>query len=585
MNNGLFFINDSWFWPILCAAILLWVVFLWKEWVNTVSLRFLIKAGIALLGITALVMIALKPAHHKSVHQDYGVVLTPGFQKGQLDSLRKKYIGLKTLRYSEETDWLKSKNDFDSLFILGNGIPQYDLYQIDSIPTVYKAGRAPSGITQLTYTAENRVGDKLHVKGLYAKKISGDKLVLSAPGGNGVDSLKLSNDPDQKFDLSCDLKVSGAFLYTLEKQDSLGRTMSIDTLPVVVAKRTPLNILILNAAPNFETKYLKDYLAGQGQHVLVQNQITRGKFSYEYLNLTHRAVNPFSREDLKSFDLLIVDASTLKNVSTQNLNDLKTAVQYDGLGIFIQTESDFFGGAQRLSNFKFERDGKATFTFSEWQQRPIDKFPYRFNDLFGTEPIFRESENSPTAYQRKGKGRIGASTLNNTYQLLLDGHQTEYAFLWSKIVENVAKRIQPKWELEINDFPIYVDEPLHFTLRTSIMDPELRTAAGSVIPLKQNPDLHYIWSGTAYPQKTGWHEWRLAQDTIASCRFYVGKNNQFKSLRAANTIFANKRFFDKKTVPNSVKTDLKPIKPLWFYLLFIICIAYLWLEPKLFGRV
>ena len=56
-----FFLNDTLFWPILIGVVLLWGLFVFKEWPARYSKRFWLKTFISILAIIALALIFLKP--------------------------------------------------------------------------------------------------------------------------------------------------------------------------------------------------------------------------------------------------------------------------------------------------------------------------------------------------------------------------------------------------------------------------------------------------------------------------------------------------------------------------------------------
>lgn len=583
MIETVHFLNDDWLWPVMVAALVFWAIFIWKEYGKSFSGRFWVKVIISFIAIVALAMIALKPAVYKENDGKKVAVLTPHYRPQTLDSLREKYPDLQTTNYVAGEDFGATLDHTDFVFVIGDGIRAFDLWQLEGKAGFYLGGKPLEGSTNLNYKQQNRVGDSLKIYGFYEKPQEGNLLLLKAPGGETVDSLTLQTAAHQRFGLSANLKVKGDFLYTLEKKDSLGTILSRDEIPINVLEQKPLKILILNSAPNFETKYLKDFLGKKGQQVLVRTLVTRGKFSYEYLNMERQSLNPFSRDDLKDFDLLILDSQTLKSINKVDLKTLKKAIEEDGLGVFIQTDSDFFSSEQKLSSFRISRDRNTEAAITEFPDLKLEKLPYQFDGTFGNEPFFRKNENNSAVYQRIGNGRVGASTLQNTYALVLNGKDKEYALLWSEITEVLAKKEEPISQWELSQFPVHVDEPLHFKLRTSLENPQVKTVSGSRISLKQDPDLPYVWTGVTYPAKAGWNQLSVVQDSLSDHRFYVQDTAQFKALTIKNTIRSNRKFFRESEIKKQVTTELEPINPIGFFMIFLGCMGYLWLEPKVFG--
>ena len=108
MINQLTFINQQWFWQIFGIALCIWILFIWKEWKqNAIKPKLYLKIFIAFIGISALSLIILKPATLKDKGNSKLIVLTNGYQKSQLDSLKKIYKKIKTVAYQSDVSFYK----------------------------------------------------------------------------------------------------------------------------------------------------------------------------------------------------------------------------------------------------------------------------------------------------------------------------------------------------------------------------------------------------------------------------------------------------------------------------------------------
>ncbi len=110
------------FWPIIIGSVFLWLVFIWKEWNGKTGSRFYIKILVALLAIGALAMIALQPKMRTVEKIGYSAILSPGYQKAQLDSLKKVYKSIKLIDYKPGRDLSASLQKGQEVFVLGFGI-------------------------------------------------------------------------------------------------------------------------------------------------------------------------------------------------------------------------------------------------------------------------------------------------------------------------------------------------------------------------------------------------------------------------------------------------------------------------------
>lgn len=579
MINRIEFLNDHWVWPILLSAIFLLLVFIWKEWTQSGNRKFVLKLILIAVAIGSLVLIALKPAFPVENNGGEIILLTEGYSEEQLDSLKQELKGLKVVEYSPDQLIPKEVKSSEKIYLLGNGIKEYDLWQLEKAPAVHLGGLAPKGITRLKYLGERTIGDKLELEGVYSKAEEGIKLILEGPGGASLDSVSFNSEGEQKFQLAADLKVAGKYLYSLVEKDSLGKILRSDPVPVKVVEQENLRILIVNSFPTFETKYLKNFLAEAGHELVVKNKITRNRFKYEYFNTSSVPIGNLSEDVLAGFDLLLIDATSLRSLSGTELDVLENSIKKQGLGLIVQANEAYFrsGGDLDVLNFSGLQGNEVI--SSEWPDAKLSRASYIFEKDFALQPIHQFDGNIYSAYKRLGQGRIGTTVFNDTWQLVLDGKTKVYRELWTELFENISKRQSKSAEWEQESMIAYKNEPFNFRLSTEVAEPKIQSGTGSLIPLMQDIDFPSLWKGRTWPRETGWNTLRL--DTLDTYKFYINDQSHWQSMTATNTIAANRKFFEREFTLGQGQKPLKPVDPLWFFGLFLICIGGLWLEPKL----
>jgi len=581
MSNS-FFLNEHLLWPTIIGAVLLWAIFVFKEWPSKSTKRFWLKTGIGFLAVSALALIFLKPVITSEKTTKKGVLLTEGFSQEALDSLKKLNKNIEILNYKKGAPILVEDKPVSSLTILGEGVQDYDFWQLEKIPVTYVSRDPISGITKLNYNKENIIGDRFKLQGKYDYPINGNVIILEAEGGRAVDSVELNSDVNQIFKLSTQLKVAGKYIYRLTEKDSTGKTINSEPIPIIIRNKTPLKVLMIDAFPTFETKYLKNYLAETGNEVLVRSQITTGRYKYEYFNMERKQVVSFSEETLKEFDLVVIDVNSLNSLSKNETNTLVKIIKEDGLGVFIQPSIAFFNARNNFGSLKFENNNQTEFSFNSNIKLKINKYPFQLQDESDLQTIFSSEELKITGYKKIGKGRVGTSVMENTYQLVLDGNENEYQNLWSQIIEKISKRTKPTAEFETKQQFVFRDAPFNFKLRSRDSVPTVRNLDGTLISLIQDLDNANIWRGVNYPREKGWQQLQLENDSTAILDFYVHDAEVWKSLISVNTTKKNKQNFNGLGKKELVQKQEKPINPLWFFGLFLLCMGYLWLEPKLF---
>jgi hypothetical protein len=257
---------------------------------------------------------------------------------------------------------------------------------------------------------------------------------------------------------------------------------------------------------------------------------------------------------------------------------VEKSVREGGLGIFIQPDENIFNLREELVPFAFERVQREEVRLADWQDVVFTRFPYRIEKDFGVQPIHISNDQIATAYKRIGEGRIGTSVISNTYFLSLEGNTEAYRQLWSRAVEQVARKqsLAAGWEQEAEI--IYPNEPFNFILRSELEEPEISTGRNR-IPLKQDLHFPWLWKGTTWPQQEGWNSIRM--DTTAVLDYYVAGEKDWTSLSSVKTREANQRFFEISGSMENGQYPLEPVNPLWFYGVFLLGMGGLWLEPKL----
>ncbi|TRZ43173.1 hypothetical protein [Robertkochia solimangrovi] len=573
--NKIHFLEQNWFWPVLIAALLIWLVFLWKELKIPNNKKRILNGAIAFIGITALVLMILQPVIRKRSDSGYAVLLTEAYSKNQLDSLNKTIKGIKKVKYIHNMP-LQELEAFEKLIILGNGIPTYEINRFKKFNVQYLRNNFPEGIHRLHYNARAEIGSILKVEGLYEGTSPGHWLTLLDPGGSPVDSVKLPDISTATFTLRTPLKTLGNYSYAISEKDSLGKILKTDPIPVTISEKILPRILIINAYPSFETKYLKNYLADRSCEVLVKTRVSKDKYKTEAFNSGGSIAGKSIAKLLEDTDLLIIDLASLKDWSSTMTQTLKNQILNKGLGIIIQADDDLCGSRDDWFCFSANNDGKETIVPDQYPETAIQKYPVSIRSENGIFPVLTSGNSIVAAYRKKGLGRVGITTIRDSYELILKGNENSYQQFWSTFLESVSKRkdINTQWD---SDAISYQDEPFTFTVSTSIENPVILLDSVVRIPILYD----HTGTGITYPETPGWHDLQVQQDSSSVYNFYTYREENWKTMKTYEQIKRNQAQFNSNS--NSVNQVYysQPWTPIWFFLVFLFCMGYLWLQPKL----
>jgi hypothetical protein len=574
MNNQLQFMNHELWWVALPLAFLLVLLFVWKEWRGAFDGRFVINSLVGMLAMGALLLLYLRPALLTEI-SGKAILLTENYRVPQLDSLKAKEKSIPIIRYRSGLNFSKFLDSINEVVVLGNGLSSYDFWQLQDVSTTYLKGAVPKGIVKLKYENRLQIGENLFVSGLYNQPSSGNRLVLETNGGQGLDSIVLKGATEQGFELESNVKAKGKFVYQLSEKDSTGVTLNSNPLPVEVVEKEPLRIFIINRFPSFETKYLKNFLAEEGHELVVRSQITKGRYKFEYFNTERRPVYGLAKNELKDFDLVVLDTDTYLGLSKNNKEVFLTLIEDAGLGLFVQPSENLFRASNEMVRLQVERDTRQKNL--EVENIVLEKYPYKFLNV-DSRGIVLENHSYVSVI---GKGRFSTSLLSTTFQLVLDGKTEAYAKIWTTIIAASArdKEVYGAFE-KLNEFS-FIGEPNSFSILAEEERPELILNAEYNIPLVKSAVLEDRWQGKTYPTYKGWHSLRLVSDTTVSNNFYVMDSIYWKSVKGLNMIGDNSRFFDKTKNEDTKKVLSVEISQWWFLFIFLACMGYLWLVPKL----
>ena len=576
MLSNLVFENKDWMLAVVITGLLLFAVFIWKAWAGAADRRFYLQTVPGLLAILCLALLVLKPTYLQKVRKE-AVLLTDGYQKETLDSLKKSNRRISVLEYAPGMDLSSTMDSIDRLLIAGHGVRDYDLWQFKQSSVSFIPEPVSEGIVQLKYNQKAILGDDLVVEGIYNNPVNQSKLVLQGPGGSPLDSIVFSDNQEHQFRLRTNLKAPGKFLFFVQSKDSSSTVAKTEPLPVLVEAKTPLTVLMVNEFPSFETKYLKNFLYEEGHRVIVKTKLTKQKYKYEYFNTERQPVYSLNSENLSALDLIVFDDVSLNMLSNSERTVLTEAIQQYGLGVFVQQTGDRFQVENKLGAFETQPDTENTLKVAVGAEPLLEKYPVRFPATGLTEMAIGNYGYS----KRLGQGQIGTTSLKNTYELLLDGKQAEYKEIWTSLINGLRKQTQNTGAFRSESNWAFIDEPYDFSFFTSEANPVVSLGNQYRVPLLKNTVVHEEWQGRVYPREKGWHELASELDSTTSQNFYAMEAGNWSSLTAQNTLKRNKRFFDSTVTDQKEKFLPQSIPTIWFFIGFLLSMGFLWLLPKI----
>lgn len=582
MIDGVSLINQDLGMPVLIATLLLFVGFVWKEWLERHRGKFILNTSITFFSLLALALIILEPTKQTEITDRQAILRTQGFAAGTQDSLLDAHKGIRVLDYDPSKAIGSELDSLTGLFIIGNGVEPFNFWQFEDLPTCYIPNPAPMGLQKVNYDKRIDLGGTLRIKGTFNTPEKNTYLILQDPSGNGLDSVQLSTGKAEAFSLETIPKVTGTFVYQLNEKDSSGVLLKSEPLPVNITGKKIFKVLILNDFPTFETKYLKNFLADQGHKVVVKSQLTKGRYKFEYFNTEKVPIYDITDKVLDEFDLIISDGDTYFGLGKSVKNRLEKQLRENGLGLFLQPTSLLFNVGQRASYFTYQQDYEQEIQLPS-SSTTLEKYPYTIITNLRVAPISLNTGKPVAVYKQVGLGRVSTMTVQNSYQLLLEGEEDIYTKFWTAMLDETIKKEDTKIDWEAQTKVPRKDQPFNFNLRTNLDSFQVMDLDSNLVALLQHSQVPSLFSGTVYPKQTGWNQFWVPSDSVSKFPFFVLDSVSWKSVSIFKKIEANRKQFRNESQKNRTVLIDRPISLFIFYLIFLLGMSWLWLAPKLFG--
>ncbi|SKB87246.1 hypothetical protein [Daejeonella lutea] len=588
---------ENWVIIILCFLVLAFIC--WKELLrkNKANLAFRLIAS--LVTVLALYFIARPLSFQRKLDpskENTAVLLTEGYDKDSLAGLKNIPIysaehsiasASKNVKFIPDLQYFsRSQADINKIHILGQGLERHEMESLKNRQLIFHPGRV-AGFHSVSWNTTVRSGERLIVQGSFKSESKRAVRILLRGLSTTLDSTEVTGN--QTFELRTNPKMLDQAVYSLLALSGKD-TLANEKIPVVIEAKTPLRILMLSSSPDFENKFLKNWLASEQYALAVRSAISKDKFSTEFLNMERTGISRLSPALLKNFDILIGDLAELSRLSPSENAVLQTEVS-NGLGLVIRADSAGGGGFYRRAfNLRqtraIDQKNHSLIWPGQMAKKTSAPTPWAMEilPLPGDQPLVRDNKNHILVSSKlNGSGRMIATTVNDTYSWMLNNNSADYTAYWSHILGKAARRTQAaeNWEV-LSQFPV-VNSASELRLESPAGTLPLATANNIPLHFAQDPIQSYRWTAKYWPTEPGWQSIRSGKNEYS---WYVFGEDDWQEARAAEKIEHTRKFIDEhKTLvqnPEGIaKTYMYVIPAVWFYILFLVGMGYLWWEGKM----
>jgi hypothetical protein len=524
-------------WTLLvCGASLAFLAWLWWK-----ERRRTLQKAASVLAVASLAAWGIPlhwPFSVKAPPKGTAILLTPGYDRDSLRVFQAAYgKALPVFDYTRGTKDSRrpgpgvqnllslSRSDAGVLHVFGYGLSKAELSVLPPARIVFHPSPLPDGITAVQWDAETGQGLpfslRAHVslsahRDLQGKKTARYGLRLSGLGTT-LDSVALYGGSDTDIVLRTVPRGTGRVVYSVSLTE--GRdTLENDPAPTQVRNPTNWSILLLASSPDFENKFLRQWLAASGHSVSMRTAISKGKYDAGFSGRAPADLTVLPGSFLDSVDILIADPAALGALPETVLSRIREQVRQGGMGLILRADSSLaVSWAPALSAEVVRdtlaapvslvlQDGANTTPLAVQQLRPSAYVSYRE----GTQPLLKDTRSHIWATSvLYGSGQVVLTTLQTAYRWMLSGDTSDYAAYWSLLMQQAARRSKTGPEWTVNPALPRLRQPAQVSFLSEDgpqADGFLRQGqiAGMGVALEPDPSLPFLWQGAYWPLRAGW---------------------------------------------------------------------------------
>ncbi|WMN10980.1 hypothetical protein QYS49_36700 [Marivirga salinae] len=333
-------------------------------------------------------------------------------------------------------------------------------------------------------------------------------------------------------------------------------------------------IQILAATPDFEWKFFSDYLKSKKHSVYQKTQISKGKFKSSFFNWQDTLqINRGVAKDLK---VLFVDAKAWADLVPNEKNLYLEKLKENKGSLIFRTNPN--------SRIQLNLDKPKSTNIFSTSNNLLEQNNYnylQFNNLYQLDEVAKNS-----VFRKVNPDLIcGILNFQNSFQLKLSGKNREYEQIWSTVFSELIRKSseifydKSKWSVHHQPFffRLWSDEKVDsisiFNLQNDTI--KLHSMSDFMYPERK----HFMF----YPQQKGWHFIKV-KNQLDPILFFVHSDslaNQSEFLSNYNYDYLNYLNFTDSSIKQNGEKYNKESVTLWFFVLFLLCVGYLWIEDKI----
>lgn len=487
--------------------------------------------------------------------------------------------------------FLQQNPGLSELDIKGYGLTAAQLKDFDGIKVRFDVPEISQGPVEVAWPKHLFVGESLVVTGRWHMRDYNQIVTVKLidPAGSEVDSARVRKG--ELFRLTTQPKAQGHYFYQLQGVDSNGQIIADEPVSVFIGQSPKVKLLVMQSAPSFETRHLKNWATENGASMLLLSTISKERYLTQSVNLEQGHDKTFSAANLNDFDLLIVDGRALTQLPVQKLSLIEQASK-NGLGVMIFASQSMVSQLKDmtlLNGFELKAKGPQADTRLNMANSDVlfNSLPYTLAASQGKSFEVGAKGQVLGMYRALGLGKVGVSILLERYRWRLNGQMQQYSRHWQSIMKSLARvssdsRFLPV-DAQLLSFP---GQQLQVCILSDQGDKTLFWQDQKVA-LNQDQFNRFRYCTHVWPTVSGAQQFELksAEDQLLDrlvLQTYAATH--WQSAFAAQKVAAGKAFVagqQQKLSGQMRKPTLNvPVDATWYWLLLVLFASILWWERK-----
>ncbi len=478
----------------------------------------------------------------------------------------------------------------------GYGLYRAQWDEVGPVSLDFSAPAIKPGAVTVQWPQVLVLGQQLNMSGVWhhAQSKGVDSVKLIDPAGDTAAQSRVRHG--ERFTLSDVPKATGKVVYRFVAMDDNGSVLADEIVPLQVKLAPAARVLVVQAAPSFETNQMKQWASANGASLVVKTQISKARFLTQKVNFDGPVQQGIQPQVLAQFDLMICDGATLSRFDQEQLAALEQAIE-EGLGLLVLADEALLQsktqpailsafGLAKISAYE-QQNTTAPVTLPSIELG-FSALPAQFAESAGI--VFEQAQNGRIlgVLRAVGSGKVGVSVLTERYRMRQNGLHEQYSRYWQKTFGLLARARQD------SRFAIQQVTPSHqvgFARQHCILSKSSALALlwqNKPINLSQSQYNPNQYCTLVWPEQAGWHTLELKDikgKTLDTLYSYTFSSKQWQSATQYQKVAdTNAYVAGQKANVAQTKRQPKQLQPLpqWLYwLLLSVFASVLWWERRL----